>query len=308
MVVGEGLIVGDATGDGACVKQCQGKTCGDDGCGGTCPPGCPGGQICAKGQCLGAMVRIPAAGKTTTFTMGRPSSDGWGLPFEQPSHSVTLDAYEIDRHETTVAEYKACVSAGGCKAPKPADHALGNWGAKGRENHPINVVTWDRAQAYCTWAKKRLPTEAEWERAAKGPKHRRYPWGDACPKSWSSTYCKDAEWKPSTAKANVSTNYADDGYQRTAPVGSFAAGASPEGVMDMAGNVGEWVADWFSKAYYAKSPSTNPKGPSSGTLRVVRGGTYASGGGSYVRALYRDGYVPSYYGAIHGFRCARSIP
>ncbi|MBI3245402.1 MAG: SUMF1/EgtB/PvdO family nonheme iron enzyme [Deltaproteobacteria bacterium] len=167
---------------------------------------------------------------------------------ERPGRMVFLDAFAIDIYEVTVAAYRQCVEAGKCTAPNTGGSC--NWNTSDRAQHPINCVDWSQANAYCRWAGKRLPTEAEWEKAARGTDRRVYPWGNA----WDAT------------KANVSTN-------GTVAVGSYPAGKSPYGALDMSGNVWEWTADWYADAYYHNGPVKNPKGPESGQVRSVRGGS-----------------------------------
>ncbi|WAS95310.1 formylglycine-generating enzyme family protein [Nannocystis punicea] len=153
------------------------------------------------------------------------------------------------------------------------------------EDHPVVCATWAQAETFCAWQGKRLPTEAEWERAARGPEARhQYPWGDAAPT------CKRAQ----TYECG----------QATAPVGRHPAGVSPEGVHDLAGNASEWVADWYHPKTYLWTPRHNPAGPDRGQVRVVRGGSFYDGPG-YLRASYRYGLSPQWgYGTV-GFRCAR---
>jgi len=252
----------------------------------------------------GDMVRIPAAGATTTFEMGRPTTDTWGYSDEQPAHTVTLDAYQIDKYEVTASEYKACVDIGVCTAAGTGGYQT--YDTAGKENHPINYVDWMQAFTYCDWLGKRLPTEAEWERAAKGETQRRFPWGDSCPIEWSTTECASGNWTSTTAKANGSTS-CHDGYAATSPVGSFPSGVSPDGVHDMAGNVYEWVKDWYGARYYSTSPATNPTGPLSGSDRVGRGGGW-SNYGSPLCAAGRLNVTPGNRDGSLGFRCASSIP
>jgi formylglycine-generating enzyme required for sulfatase activity len=213
--------------------------------------------------------------------MGSP--EGEGEPDEQPQHQVYLDAYFIDIHEVTNEQFARFVKATGYQAE-------GDWRkyyTSDKEKHPVVNVSWNDANAYCQWAGKRLPTEAEWEKAARGTDGRRYPWG----KEWDSSKCN--------ASGNV------DRYERTAPVGSFPAGASPYRVMDMAGNVWEWVANWYDKDDYRRSLRRNPQGPSSGVGCVLRGGSWENGPVD-ARAANRGWYHADISSADWGFRCALS--
>jgi formylglycine-generating enzyme len=198
------------------------------------------------------MVRVPKS----TFTMGNPSTDPYAL--ESPAHEVTVDAYCIDKTEVTVAAYETCVAAKGCvPAPTTVDHLPGNpvypddglcnGGKTALGRHPINCVTWFQADVFCAWAGKRLPTEAEWEHAARGDDGRVFPWGNEPPD-------RDA---PEQRLAWASHAFVK-GTSVTAPVGSFPSGASPFGALDMAGNVEEWNGDWLT--YYGDAPETNPTG------------------------------------------------
>jgi sulfatase modifying factor 1 len=215
------------------------------------------------------------------FYMGSP--EGLGRESERPLHVVTLDPFWIDETEVTHGNYQICVEAGACDAQD-----VNGYDPLGRGAEPIEV-TWDVAQAYCRWANGRMPTEAEWEKAARGSDAHTYPWGDD---------------HPDCSRANYESlrGYCFNGL---ALAGSFPAGASPYGVMDMAGNVAEWVNDWYDPGYYAASPEQNPQGPDSGQGRVVRGGawydTYP-----YIRAAYRDAHDPD--GATAGFRCVVPAP
>ena len=250
------------------------------------------------------MVFVPA-GK---FEMGSKI----GLTDEQPVHTVYLDAYWIDRTEVTNAQYAKCVQAGKCTLPSSTEY----FNDPAYTDHPVVFVSWNQARNYCGWAGRRLPTEAEWEKAAVwdpvAQHSRTYPWGDNfdCHKA---NFDDEVQIDPSLMP---DTTVGCDGFVRTAPVGSFPAGASPYGALDMAGNVWEWVHDAFLevdpltptiKNYYAISPEANPQGvdPKLSDYRVVRGGSwnYTFGFG---RSAYRLWYgLDDSYDGI-GFRCAQS--
>ena len=226
-------------------------------------------------------VRIPGG----SFQMGSSS----GESDEQPVHSVTLSSFSLAKTETTVSQYAACVQAGECSAPTTGRGC--NWGGSGRGSHPVNCVNWSQAAAFCRWAGGRLPTEAEWEYAARSRgRAQTYPWGDA--------------------KATCAYAVMDDGSgngcgrNRTWPVCSKRSGNTAQGLCDMAGNVWEWVSDWYDKAYYGNSASSNPRGPGSGSVRVDRGGGFGNYAAT-LRAAYRYAYRPSFSGDVLGFRCAR---
>ena len=176
--------------------------------------------------------------------------DSQCLPWESPYHKVTLAAFDIDQTEVTQHAYQACLAAGVCSAP------IIGFDPDVRPSVPVAHLNWDQARAYCVWAGKRLPTEAEWEKAARGTDGRIYPWGDGAPD------CEHA-------------NFLHCGNDLQ-PVGSHPKGASPYGALDMAGNAGEFVSDWFGSDYYLNSPMDNPMGPVSGVSKVARGGYYNS--------------------------------
>jgi eukaryotic-like serine/threonine-protein kinase len=250
------------------------------------------------------LIGIPAGG----FWMGSGKDDGYAEPDEWPLHRVRLSAYWIDSTEVTNAMYARCVSAGECPPPPKAfasfsPHAY--YGEATYDDYPVVNVTWEQAKAYCAWAGRRLPTEAEWEKAARGTDARRFPWewiGVADPQKLN--FCDagcDFIWH---------VDNVDDGYPETAPVGSYPKGASPYGVLDMAGNVWEWTADWYAESYYQDSPEADPQGPATGIWRIARGGSWLDGahGRSLVIARSANRYyqTPDTSRSDIGFRCALS--
>lgn len=227
------------------------------------------------------MVMIPAG----PFIRGTES----GGFDERPQRTIHLDAFSIDRHEVTNHQYQQFVLATGHRKPGlPARYAKSGGKMKGT-NQPVVYVSWDDAAEYCRWKGKRLPTEAEWEKAMRGSDGRLWPWGN-------KEQADGANW------ARV-----DDGYEVSAPVGRFQTDKSPYGVMDGAGNVIEWVDDWYDEIYYKKAPEQNPPSPEYGTYRVLRGGSYTTTGGD-VRITSRSKMMPDFRDETIGFRCARSEP
>ncbi len=243
------------------------------------------------------MVRIPEG----SFIMGSEGVEG----DEVPMRTVFMNAFYIDKYEVTVAQYRACVESGGCPELRLGSGAYlhsyefpyCNWGHSGRDNYPVNCINWFEADRYCRWAGKRLPTEAEWEKAARGTDGRRFPWGD----------------EQATCEHIVMDEGGDGcGRERTWPVGSKPAGASPYGVMDMSGNVWEWTADWYAFDFYGRGVDVDPynnveeKGPIGARLKVLRGGSWADQSSLLHRTANRLGYQadthPDY---TVGFRCAR---
>jgi len=214
---------------------------------------------------------------------------------EYPLRMIGLSAYAIDTHEITVADYLACVTAKHDPCTLPAhtwdgDESPYNFGAPGREDHPVNGVTWDQATSYCARLGKRLPTEAEWEKAARGSHGERYPWGSSA---------------PTCDRANLAIGSPGCGAGSTIQTGQLAGGLSPAGAHDMAGNVAEWVSDYYEADYYATSPQADPPGPPSGIALGVRGGGWLSPTPD-ARTSARD--FASDASSQIGFRCARSIP
>lgn len=211
---------------------------------------------------------------------------------ELPSRRVTLSAYWLDRTEVTVQEYARCVALRRCR-PAP----FGEGGRRfDRPNYPISMVSWYDAQQFCRFRGGRLPTEAEFERAARGPNGRRYPWGDLY-NSHAANHGKFA-WNKTDDQ---------DGFPELAPVGSFPDGKTPEGFLDLAGNVSEWVNDRYLQRYIEQDV-TDPVGPApplAGSVRVVRGGDYESGG-PWLRGAQREAAEPETRQPSVGFRCARS--
>lgn len=226
-----------------------------------------------------AMVEIPAG----PFVRG---TDQGGFD-EQPKRTVYLSGYAIDRYEVTYFNYMEFVKATGQRNPGPPARYAKNLGRMRGPNQPIVYVSWEDAQAYCQWRGKRLPTEAEWEKAMRGTDGRLWPWGDR----------NDPE------AANLAR--VNDGAEVTAPVGSFPKDVSPFGVADGLGNVMEWVADWYGETYYRDGPVRDPQGPPSGVFKVLRGGGYTSTG-SDLRVTSRSKMVPDFRDETIGFRCAVS--
>lgn len=263
----------------------------------------------AQANVSAELIRIPPG----WLRMGSEN----GEPAERPVHRVELPAFSIDRHETTNHDFAAFVDA--TKHVTDAEksgvgwHWVISWSeAKGAdwchphgpsssitglEHHPVVQVSWRDALAYCRWRGKRLPTEAEWERAARGPGGRMYPWGNQPPR-------QDRRFRASYGSDECCRADAADGFPFTAPVGRFAAGRSPFGVEDMAGNVWEWVEDSFDADFYSRSPRKNPVNRSAAERRVIRGGGWGNNPWG-LRSTLRHANPPDIGLSMVGFRCAR---
>ena len=243
-----------------------------------------------QGDLLKTMVLIPAG----EFLRGSDDNDiGQILKLvqdakaqdykdEQPKQKIHLDVFYIDKFEVSNAQYQQFLAATGSPKPFYWDHPKFN-----KPDHPVVGVNWEEAKAYCEWAKKRLPTEAEWEKAARGTDGRLWPWGNQF------------------ISSHANTEGSEDSYYYTAPVESFALGKSPYGVYNMAGNVDEWVADWYGENYYRSAPKENPRGPASGKQKVVRGGSWLNDPDG-ARVANRTVSESTSRDTVLGFRCAKS--
>jgi formylglycine-generating enzyme required for sulfatase activity len=229
-------------------------------------------------------VKVPAG----EFVMGSPPGDG-SLD-EQPRHRVLLSEFEIDQFEVTNRRYRACVKAGTCEPPQlRSSHLRSDYYENERYgDYPVIFVAYHQAESFCRFEGGRLPTEAEWEKAARGPSPSlaRFPWGDR---------------EPDCSLANLGGARSCLG--DTDRVGRRPLGQSPTGAMDMAGNVWEWVRDWYDAEYYRKTPLRDPTGPERGTLRIVRGGCWESGADS-LRVSCRQPTLAATWANNVGFRCA----
>ncbi len=215
---------------------------------------------------------------------------------EYPAHPVSLDGFWLDRNEVTNSQYQRCAEAGACTPPVESGsyYRTSYYGDPAFANHPVIWVRQEQAAEYCRWAGGRLPSEAEWEYAARGPEARIFPWGNEFDGS-RLNYCDR------NCDAGPNDPAVDDGYADTAPVGSYPAGASWVGALDMAGNVREWAADWYGK--YPDGEQVNPQGPQSGEGHIPRGGAWLDKPDD-VRSANRGENSPDYTRHKVGFRCA----
>jgi len=267
----------------------------------TATPTLAAGALQRRGKDNAEMVYVPAG----EFTFGDAPS----------TRTIYLDAFWMDKFEVTNAQFQQFVDATGYTT----DAEKQGWGfeyldgwkrvdgitwraprgatSTSAPTLPVVVVSWNDARAYCAWAGKRLPSEAEWEKAARGMDARMYPWGN----QWDGTRLNFCDTNCAFAWKDAGAN---DRFAEAAPVGSYAANASPYGVLDLAGNVWEWIADWFDAEYPKTMPARNPTGPVSGQLKVLRGGAWSIDA-FYARASSRFAQAPEFRERSVGFRCAQ---
>ncbi|PIQ96935.1 MAG: hypothetical protein COV67_07040 [Nitrospinae bacterium CG11_big_fil_rev_8_21_14_0_20_56_8] len=237
------------------------------------------------------------------FTMGFDieNDEDWGDTDEEPVHEVFLSPYYIDLYEVTAAEFAEFLNQHLEDSPRyfetgaavTIEKSDGRFRPhEGLERYPANRVSWYGADAYCRWKGKRLPTEAEWEKAARGADERIFPWGNAFPGNGFVTYRR---------------KFGEMGFKAMEPVDGLPGGRSPYGLYHMAGNVWEWVADWHDSDYYGESPARDPQGPETGTSKVLRGGNWYYKA-YYMRTTYRFNEKPGVFKVWQGFRCAKDPP
>jgi formylglycine-generating enzyme required for sulfatase activity len=237
------------------------------------------------------LVVNEADGSVLVYVPAGEFEMGDGEDADCPKHQVDVDAYYIGLYCVTNAQYTRFVKATGHRAPDTADYGEAVWRGSSylpeKAEHPVMYVSWDDAVAYGKWAGLRLPTEAEWEKAARGPSGWLYPWGN----TWDATRCRHA---------------GNRGSETTCRVYDYPGGVSRYGTYNQAGNVWEWCADWYDTDYYTRSPRENPRGPASGSRRVLRGGSWGNNHATGFRGAYRYRLDPAFRYDIRGFRLVRA--
>jgi formylglycine-generating enzyme required for sulfatase activity len=279
-----------------------------------------GSSACADLTCTGTGTAVPLSEEMVlvpagNFTMGSTT----GNSNELPAHTVYLNAFYIDKYEVTNAQFKLFIDAGGYtnqtywSAAGWSTRTSGGWtqpywwssgsyhSGPAWPNFPVVAVSWYEAEAYANFAEKRLPTEAEWEKAARGTDQRTYPWGNSIDGSRANYWASGDPYDNSSTPVGFY-----DGRLHPSPLFQTTNSPSPYGAYDMAGNVWEWVADWYGA--YSANPASNPTGPLTGSYRVLRGGAWGFVTGS-LRSAYRinDHGIPDYRSSYIGFRCARTL-
>ncbi len=305
---GNPCTFGEACAGGVCLPgaptNCDdANDCTIDAC--ELPGGCtatalPDGAMCTVGVCAKGVCKAPPAGMAWigagSFVLGCAAGDKACQLSESPTATVTLAGHYLDLHEATAAEYTVCVSGGGCSAPAACGAAV-TVVNPAKASHPVNCVTWDQAAAYCAWQGGRLPTEAEWERAARGGKTGQiFGWGNQ-PPGCDPGLPSFAVWAAGGLGCGLDGTWPA---QSGLPLGF--------GMQGMAGNVREWVADWFAADAYASVALFNPSGPALGSHRVVRGGSFESGSPIALRSSARAAEKPTTASVSLGFRCAKDGP
>ncbi|BDD12560.1 hypothetical protein FUAX_49920 (plasmid) [Fulvitalea axinellae] len=242
------------------------------------------------------MVIVPAG----EFIMGcdYEGNEQNCLEEASPAHKVYVDGFRIDKYMVTYRRYNKCVAEGVCTPL--FEGAACNAGMPWNSNHPVNCVDYAQAAAFCEWdGGKRLPTEAEWEKAARGTDGRKFPWGNQSPNCDLAVMNRKKKGDKGMGPGC--------GAGTTQPVGSRPKGASPYGAMDMAGNLFEWTADWFDPAYFKNSPKKNPKGPKTGHHKTLKGSSWLMRTDAGMMSSVRSGYSPLGQGYVVGFRCAKTL-